>query len=258
MPSMLAPGLPHAGVERGRGDTPARPGAAPRGLGQRHRLLHSQGAHLRLPARPAGAAAPAQRAARPRAPPRKPVRPSRRGAVAARAVDGAGGRGRQHPDRRGAHAADPVAAARQPAASSATCSRALRSRCSWRRDAISGWITPTQQARADRGRPRPAGAAAPSALGGLWQDRRHRDEIVSLALVAHHLLFRDQHYLVRDRKILMIDQTTGRVAPGRVWSRGLQQLLEAKEGCPPSGEHGDDRADHLPALLSRAICACAE
>lgn len=73
-------------------------------------------------------------------------------------------------------------------------------------------------------------------LSGLWQDRRHRDEIVSLALVAHHLLFRDQHYLVRDRKILMIDQTTGRVAPGRVWSRGLQQLLEAKEGCPPSGE----------------------
>jgi preprotein translocase subunit SecA len=74
------------------------------------------------------------------------------------------------------------------------------------------------------------------ALGGLWQDRRHRDEIVGLALVAHHLLFRDQHYLVRDRKVLMIDQTTGRVAPGRVWSRGLQQLLEAKEGCPPSGE----------------------
>jgi len=73
-------------------------------------------------------------------------------------------------------------------------------------------------------------------LGGLWQDRRHRDEIVSLALVAHHLLYRDQHYLVRDRKILMIDQTTGRVAPGRVWSRGLQQLLEAKEGCPLSGE----------------------
>jgi preprotein translocase subunit SecA len=73
-------------------------------------------------------------------------------------------------------------------------------------------------------------------LGGLWRDRRHRDEIASLALVAHHLLFRDQHYIVRDRKILMIDQTTGRVAPGRVWSRGLQQLLEAKEGCPPSGE----------------------
>jgi preprotein translocase subunit SecA len=75
-----------------------------------------------------------------------------------------------------------------------------------------------------------------AALGGLWQDRRHREDIVSLALVAQHLLFRDRHYIVRDRKILMVDQTTGRVAPGRVWSRGLQQLLEAKEGCPPSGE----------------------
>jgi preprotein translocase subunit SecA len=75
-----------------------------------------------------------------------------------------------------------------------------------------------------------------ASLGGLWQDRRHREDIVALALVAHHLLFRDQHYLVSDRKIVMIDQTTGRVAPGRVWSRGLHQLLEAKEGCPPSGE----------------------
>jgi len=73
-------------------------------------------------------------------------------------------------------------------------------------------------------------------LGGLWRDRRHRDDIATLALVAHHVLFRDHHYIVRDRKILMIDQTTGRVAPGRVWSRGLQQLLEVKEGCPPSGE----------------------
>jgi hypothetical protein len=40
----------------------------------------------------------------------------------------------------------------------------------------------------------------------------------------------------RDGKILMIDQTTGRVAPGRVWSKGLHQLLEVKEGCAPTGE----------------------
>jgi preprotein translocase subunit SecA len=74
------------------------------------------------------------------------------------------------------------------------------------------------------------------ALGGLWQDRRHRDEIVVLALCAHHVFHRDRHYLVRDKKVVMIDQTTGRVAPGRVWSRGLQQLLEAKERVPSSGE----------------------
>ena len=76
--------------------------------------------------------------------------------------------------------------------------------------------------------------AAP--LGGLWRDHRHRDEIVVLALAAQHVYQRDKHYLVRDRKVIMIDQTTGRVAPGRVWSRGLHQLLEAKERCPPSGE----------------------
>jgi preprotein translocase subunit SecA len=73
-------------------------------------------------------------------------------------------------------------------------------------------------------------------LGGLWQDLRHREEIVALALAAQHVYARDRDYLVRDRKIVMIDQTTGRVAPGRVWSRGMQQLLEVKEGCPPSGE----------------------
>jgi preprotein translocase subunit SecA len=85
-----------------------------------------------------------------------------------------------------------------------------------------------------QGRSRVAELAAP--LGGLWEDRRHREEIIALALAAHHVYERDRDYLVRERKIVMIDQTTGRVAPGRVWSRGLQQLLEIKEGCPPTGE----------------------
>ena len=73
-------------------------------------------------------------------------------------------------------------------------------------------------------------------LDGLWQDWRHREDMLCLALAAAHLYRRDEHYLVRDRKLLMIDQTTGRVAHGRVWSRGLQQLLELKEGCPVTGE----------------------
>ncbi|HXX11662.1 MAG TPA: hypothetical protein VEK05_09110 [Burkholderiales bacterium] len=75
-----------------------------------------------------------------------------------------------------------------------------------------------------------------NSIGGLWKDRRHREEIVGLALAAHHLYARDRDYLVRDGKVLMIDQTTGRVAPGRVWSKGLHQLLEVKEGCKPTGE----------------------
>jgi len=75
-----------------------------------------------------------------------------------------------------------------------------------------------------------------AAVRGLWQDRRHREEVITQALAAHHLFARDRDYLVRDGKILIIDQTTGRVAPGRVWSKGLHQLLEVKEGCPPTGE----------------------
>jgi preprotein translocase subunit SecA len=75
-----------------------------------------------------------------------------------------------------------------------------------------------------------------ASLDGLWQDWRHREEMLCLALAARHLYRRDEHYLVRDGKLLMIDQTTGRIAQGRVWSRGLQQLLEIKEGCTPTGE----------------------
>ncbi|HTS52725.1 MAG TPA: hypothetical protein VMH26_05585 [Burkholderiales bacterium] len=79
-------------------------------------------------------------------------------------------------------------------------------------------------------------AATAASVGGLWQDRRHREEVITLALAAHHLYTRDRDYLVRDGKVIMIDQTTGRVAPGRVWSKGLHQLLEVKEGCKPTGE----------------------
>ncbi len=83
---------------------------------------------------------------------------------------------------------------------------------------------------------RAALVATAATIGGLWQDRRHREEIITLALAARQLYARDRDYLVRDGKILMIDQTTGRVAPGRVWSKGLHQLLEVKEGCAPTGE----------------------
>jgi preprotein translocase subunit SecA len=89
-------------------------------------------------------------------------------------------------------------------------------------------------ALADRGRA--AAEQLAKQYGGLWQDRRHREEMISLALAAHHIYARDRDYIVRDRKILMVDQTTGRVAPGRMWSKGLHQLIEIKEGCPPTGE----------------------
>lgn len=64
----------------------------------------------------------------------------------------------------------------------------------------------------------------------LWLDSRVRDELLNLALAALHVFRRDRDYLVRDDALVMIDAVNGRVAEGRVWSRGLQQLLEIKEG----------------------------
>ncbi|MGZ5094542.1 MAG: preprotein translocase subunit SecA [Burkholderiales bacterium] len=73
-------------------------------------------------------------------------------------------------------------------------------------------------------------------LGGVWRNRPHREETVCTALAALRLYQRDRHYLVRDGSVAIIDESTGRLAPGRVWSRGLHQLIELKERCQTSGQ----------------------
>ncbi|MFP4683510.1 MAG: preprotein translocase subunit SecA [Ectothiorhodospira sp.] len=60
---------------------------------------------------------------------------------------------------------------------------------------------------------------------------------LNAALRAHALFQRDVHYLVRDNKVLIIDEFTGRVMPGRRWSEGLHQAVEAKEGVPIQNEN---------------------
>ncbi len=72
-------------------------------------------------------------------------------------------------------------------------------------------------------------------LGGIWTGRQRREELVLQALTAQHLFIRDQHYLVGDGKVQIIDEYTGRVMPDRKWERGLHQLIEAKEGCALTG-----------------------
>ena len=49
------------------------------------------------------------------------------------------------------------------------------------------------------------------------------------ALRAHHLFFRDQHYVVQNNEIIIVDEFTGRLMSGRRWSDGLHQAVEAKE-----------------------------
>ncbi len=73
-------------------------------------------------------------------------------------------------------------------------------------------------------------------LGGIWAGRQRREELVRQALTAQHLFIRDKHYLVRDEKVQIIDEFTGRVMPDRSWEHGLHQLIEAKECCPPTGQ----------------------
>ncbi|MBQ3401089.1 MAG: DEAD/DEAH box helicase, partial [Lachnospiraceae bacterium] len=52
---------------------------------------------------------------------------------------------------------------------------------------------------------------------------------INLALRANYLMFRDQDYVVQDDQVLIVDQFTGRIMPGRRFSDGLHQAIEAKE-----------------------------
>ena len=57
------------------------------------------------------------------------------------------------------------------------------------------------------------------------------------ALRAHSLFHRDQHYVVQNGEVIIVDEFTGRLMPGRRWSDGLHQAVEAKEGVPIQREN---------------------
>jgi len=86
-------------------------------------------------------------------------------------------------------------------------------------------------------------AAAADRVGPLLRSGRRREEAVLQALFARHLLRRDEHYLVDEDKVHIIDEYTGRLMSDRSWSLGLHQMVEIKEGCPPS-----DRSETLAQI----------
>jgi preprotein translocase subunit SecA len=57
------------------------------------------------------------------------------------------------------------------------------------------------------------------------------------ALRAHHIYLRDQHYVVQQGEIVIVDEFTGRLMTGRRWSDGLHQAVEAKEGVAIQAEN---------------------
>ncbi len=73
-------------------------------------------------------------------------------------------------------------------------------------------------------------------LQSTYADRSERIHNISQLLRAYSLYERDVEYVVQDSKVLIVDEFTGRLMPGRRYSDGLHQSIEAKEGVKIEGE----------------------
>ncbi len=66
-------------------------------------------------------------------------------------------------------------------------------------------------------------------LPGIWQSPRMRDELIVQAITAKELFLKGQQYVVQEGKVVIVDESTGRLMPDRSWRHGLHQAVEAKE-----------------------------
>ena len=87
-------------------------------------------------------------------------------------------------------------------------------------------------------------------LGNLY-DPAHMEMIhhVYQGLRAHALYKRDVDYVVKNGEVVIVDEFTGREMPGRRWSDGLHQAVEAKEAREDRARKPDAGDDHLPELF---------
>lgn len=72
---------------------------------------------------------------------------------------------------------------------------------------------------------------------GLWQSAIRREEVITQALSVLHIFEQGDQYLVREGKVQIVDEYTGRLQPDRSWSDGLHQLVEVKEGVEVTGQN---------------------
>ena len=77
-----------------------------------------------------------------------------------------------------------------------------------------------------------------------------KTHFIENALRAHRLYGRDKEYVVRDGEVVIVDDFTGRLMPGRRYSDGLHQAIEAKEGVKVQREEHYLRLRNAPELLS--------
>ncbi|MEZ6190353.1 MAG: hypothetical protein R3C45_03585 [Phycisphaerales bacterium] len=66
-------------------------------------------------------------------------------------------------------------------------------------------------------------------LPGIWQSPRMRDELIVQAITAKELFLKGQQYVIKEGKVVIVDESTGRLMPDRSWRHGLHQAVEAKE-----------------------------
>ncbi|MEM6886169.1 MAG: DEAD/DEAH box helicase [Verrucomicrobiota bacterium] len=74
-------------------------------------------------------------------------------------------------------------------------------------------------------------------LPAVWHSRSRFDDLIRTALVAREFYLQGTHYVIREDKIELIDEFTGRIMEHRTWQQGLHQAVEAKEGIeitPPN------------------------
>ena len=77
-------------------------------------------------------------------------------------------------------------------------------------------------------------APLPAEAPASWHSTAWREQLLRQALTALHLFHLDQHYILAEGKVQIVDESTGRVMPDRSWEHGLHQLIETKEGLTQS------------------------
>ncbi|MEI9924470.1 MAG: prepilin peptidase [Bradyrhizobium sp.] len=93
-------------------------------------------------------------------------------------------------------------------------------------------------------------------LSGIWEARKAREEMINYALAAIHHYKKDQHYVVVNGKVEIIDEFTGRIAEGRSWQHGLHQLIEAKESCEITQRHQTQTSITYQRFFRRYLHLC--
>jgi preprotein translocase subunit SecA len=90
----------------------------------------------------------------------------------------------------------------------------------------------------------------------FYTGKRRRESLVTQALVARELYELDRDYVICEGKIEIVDRSTGRVLPGRMWELGLHQAVEAKQGVEITGRRATAARSSYQGFFRRYARLC--